>query len=89
MPVTSVNLAIVRYGSVEDVTAALNKYRQNVASGGTIPYQQVTEPVPLLEDGSVYEDAIRNPAKYPYKTIDFFESKPVSWSKWNLPKSRA
>ena len=53
-----------------------------------VPYNEMTEPLPL-NNGKIYLDAIKDPEKYPYKTINYFENKPGSWAKWNLPKGRA
>lgn len=72
-----------QFGSGDDAQKAKNADKENVS------YSEITEPMPLRKDGTLYLEAIKNPDLYPYETIDFFESKPVSWSKWNLPKSRA
>lgn len=85
------------YGSIDDVLLAKTAYANLNYNGNredwvrffdTLPYHEITEPLPL-KNGAVYTAAVSDPINYPYNTIQYFESKPASWSKWNLPKKRA
>lgn len=79
-----------RFGSIDDVIAAQIAYEGDSANekGKMIPYNEITEPMPLDEKGMLYLPAIENPQKYPYMNIRYFEYVPTSWAKWNLPKKR-
>lgn len=84
-----------KFGSINDVIAAKKAYSDKFADSekqsrfDMLPYQEITEPLPLTEDGRVYEQALIDPVNKPYLTVDYFETKPASWSQWNLPKKRA
>ena len=88
------------FGSIQDVLAAKRKYAE-VMSGGSdtssdayksaykeLPYDEMTEPLPLTPDGKVYVEAMTDPAKHPYNTIDHFKFQLVNFSQYNLPKKR-
>lgn len=87
------------YGNIDAVIAAKNNYRDIKAKDDTkekqqrrwdeLPYSEITEPLPLNTDGSIYIEAMKDPHKNPYNTIKYFETMPASWSQWNLPKKRA
>ena len=82
-----------KFGSIDDVVAAKIKYAdlwagsERASRFDSLPYNEVTEPLPL-SGGQVYEDALRDPAKKPIREIEYYEYKPGAWSRWNLPKTR-
>lgn len=82
------------YGNIDKAIEAKIQYAkkfpgaQYQAKFDELPCSEITEPLPLL-NGKVYIDAMKDPIKNPYKTVDYFETKPTSWAKWNLPKKRA
>lgn len=80
-----------RYGSLDDVINAINKYHEadGVEETDNIPYEEITEPMPLRKDGTLYEEALEDPALYPYNTIEIFDCEIGSWNAYNLPKKRA
>ena len=84
-----------KFGSIDDVIAAKLKYSNLFAASDKqsrfdmLPYQEITEPLPLTQDGKVDEQALIDPENNPYFKIPFFETKPASWSQWGLPKKRA
>lgn len=53
-----------------------------------LPYSEVTEPMPLRADGTLYEEALSYPAVYPYNVIKIFDTKISSWNSFDLPKRR-
>jgi hypothetical protein len=86
-----------RFGSIDDVIRAKTAYANMVSPGNAtewaknydlVPYNEITEPLPLI-NGKVYTNAIKDPVKYPYGYIPYFETKPGSWNKYNLPQKRA
>jgi hypothetical protein len=84
-----------KFGSIDDVIAAKNAYANNFPDSekqsrfDMLPYQEITEPLPLTVDGKVYEQALVDPKNNPYLVVPYFETKPANWSQWNLPKKRA
>lgn len=84
-----------KFGSINDVIAAKKAYSDKFADSekqsrfDMLPYQEITEPLPLTEDGKVDEKALIDPENNPYLVVPYFETKPASWSQWNLPKKRA
>lgn len=85
------------FGSIDDVIRAKTSYADMVSPGNAtewaknydlVPYNEITEPLPLI-NGKVYTNAIKDPLTYPYGYIPYFETKPGSWNKYNLPKKRA
>lgn len=84
-----------KFGSIDDVIAAKKAYSDKFADSekqsrfDMLPYQEITEPLPLTEDGRVYEQALIDPENNEYNVVAYFETKPASWSQWNLPKKRA
>ena len=70
---------------------AINKYHEadGVEETDNIPYEEITEPMPLRKDGTLYEEALEDPALYPYNTIEIFDCEIGSWNAYNLPKKRA
>lgn len=84
-----------KFGSIDDVIAAKFSYSKLFADSekqsrfDMLPYQEITEPLPLLPDGTVYEQALIDPENNQYYVVSYFETKPASWSQWNLPRKRA
>jgi hypothetical protein len=84
-----------KFGSINDVIAAKKAYSDKFADSekqsrfDMLPYQEITEPLPLTADGKVDEKALIDPENNPYLVVPYFETKPASWSQWNLPKKRA
>lgn len=84
-----------KFGSIDDVIAAKFSYAKLFADSekqsrfDMLPYQEITEPLPLLPDGTVYEQALIDPENNSYYVVSYFETKPASWSQWNLPRKRA
>lgn len=96
-PDPQANLAIPpQYGSIAHVVQAKKSYADKTHSDAnsyaqqfdSLPYSEITEPLPL-KNGAVYTAAIKDPVNNPYGTIDYFETKPASWAKWDLPRKRA
>ena len=79
-----------RFGSIDDVIAAQIAYEKGGKNEKkiTIPYSEITEPMPLTDDGFLYQEAITNPTKTPYIELVYYEYPPSSWAGWNLPKKR-
>lgn len=84
-----------KFGSIDDVIAAKKAYSDKFADNekqsrfDMLPYQEITEPLPLTKDGKVDENALIDPENNPYLVVPYFETKPASWAQWNLPKKRA
>ena len=72
----------VVYGPMENLIAQRQKW---TGEEKDFPWEEVTEPMPL-DNGKVHLSAIRG--DMPYNTIDGFDSRPASWSKFNLPTKR-
>lgn len=82
-----------KYGSINDVIAARDAYEKIGGEWLKLPYEEVTEPMPLNEDGTIFEDAIlgvdNNLAELPeYRRLKFYDTKAVSWKGYNLPAKR-
>lgn len=54
-----------------------------------LPYERVTEPMPLRADGTLYEEAIKDPVTNRYLVVKIYDSKIASWNSYNLPRKRA
>lgn len=84
-----------KFGSINDVIAAKTAYSKLFATSeqpsrfDMLPYQEITEPLPLLPDGTVHEQALIDPENNPYYAVEYFATQPASWAQWNLPKKRA
>lgn len=82
------------FGSIKSVIEAKNRYAKKFSEDekqkkwDELPYQEVTEPLPL-NNGQLYADAMKDPVANPYKEIVLYERMPESWSKWNLPSKRS
>ena len=76
--------APVIYGSIDELTIQRSKWdKSDIAN---FPYEEITEPMPL-KDGKLYLEAIKSP-DVPYGKITGFDSRPASWSQFDLPKRR-
>lgn len=80
-----------KFGSIDDVIAAQKAYWQASGADKTerIPYEEITEPMPLRPDGTLYEEALENPLLYPYNEIEIYDCNIGSWEEYNLPKKEA
>lgn len=76
------------FGSIADVIQARRTYADNGGNFSDLPYNEVSEPLPLTQDGKVYLDAIMNPAENRYLEWRFREYPEVSWAVLDLPKER-
>ena len=78
-----------KFGNIDAVINAMKEYW--AATGGTdrIPYEEVTEPMPLRADGTIYEEALENPSLYPYREIELYDCEIGSWNAYNLPREEA
>lgn len=79
------------YGDDYDVSKEtdlnkINLYRQ---AWDELPYEEVTEPMPLREDGTLFEEAIKDPIENPYREIRLYDTVIGSWNAFDLPKKRA
>lgn len=76
-----------KYGSIDDVMKAQKEYMDKTGETSTrIPYEEITEPMPLDEDGGLDENAIKNPSRDNWSTIRMFDCAIGSWNAFNLPK---
>lgn len=86
-----------KYGTITDVIVAKGKYAGNVGSSDDInkkteywskwqelPFDEMTEPMPLTADGKLDEVAM---AQGNYREIKLSEYKAVSWSSYGFPKA--
>lgn len=62
-------------------------YRVN--AWNDLPFEEVTEPMPLRDDGTLYEEALSDPVTYPYKIKSIYEYVIGSWNEFDLPDKRA
>ena len=86
------------FGSLQDVVKAKHTYALLVSKGvqndayyqayNSLPWEEVTEPLPLALDGTIYTAAMENPDTNKYLTIDLFETDYGSFSQYSLPKTR-
>lgn len=80
-----VKTAKVIYGSIDELTIQRSKWdKSDIAN---FPYEEITEPMPL-NDGKLYLEAMNAQGDVPYGKITGFDSRPASWSKFDLPKRR-
>nr|DAU43653.1 MAG TPA: hypothetical protein [Caudoviricetes sp.] len=54
-----------------------------------LPYEEVTEPMPLREDGTLFTEALEDPVKNPYLILKIYDAQMGSWNAFNLPRKRA
>ena len=86
------------YGSIRDVAKAKHEYASKISGGQKndkyyqayqeLPWEEVTEPLPLRLDGTVYEEAMRDPEANPYYTVALFDTILGSFSQFGFPKNR-
>ncbi len=72
------------YGSLEDLIAARKAFLDSSkeATSSMFPYEEITEPMPLNEDGTLDLDALISKR---YKTVSGYMKKGESWTRYNLP----
>lgn len=81
------------FGSIDDVILAKQRYANLFPTSqykqrfDELPYHEMTEPVPLMANGSVDVGALTG--LNPYETKSYFETKPRSWKSLNFPEDRA
>lgn len=91
-----------KFGAIENVIAAKNAYAKLFGSRNDadpekktaywqawqeLPYDEMTEVLPL-KDGKIYEEAMRDPVKYPYKEITGTTYQVGRFQQFNLPERR-
>ena len=76
--------AMELYGSLEDLIAARKAFLDSSkeATSSMFPYEEITEPMPLNEDGTLDLDALTSKR---YKTVSGYMKKGESWTRYNLP----
>lgn len=79
------------YGDNYDITketdpGKINLYKQ---AWDELPYEEVTEPMPLREDGTLFEEAIKDPVQNPYRVLKNYDATIGSWNAFDLPRERA
>jgi hypothetical protein len=86
------------YGSLMDVAKAKHEYAKLV-SGGTkndtyyqaykeLPWEEVTDPLPLRLDGTVYEEAMTDPDNNQYYVVALYDSLLGNLGQYGFPKKR-
>ena len=78
-----------RFGSIDDVISAMRTYWAATGTSDKIPYEEITEPMPLRTNGTLYEEALASPMLYQYNTKKFYAELPYAWNQYNLPSERA
>ena len=78
-----------KFGNIESVIKAMNDYWTVTGGKEKIPYEEVTEPIPLRDDGTIYTEALENPKLYPYREIELYDCEIGSWNAYNLPREVA
>lgn len=86
------------FGSINHVVAAKHVYASAVnpkSKDATywnawkeLPYEEMKEPMPLNADGTLNLQAIANPDKATYYTLEYTTLNIGDWSGYNLPKTR-
>ena len=83
------------FGSIDDVIKAKNTYANLFSMSerqqrwDSLPYEEITEPMPLRSDGTLYAEALADPINYPYLQIKIYDAKISSWNSFDLPRDRA
>ena len=86
--------AETKFGPVEDVIRARAKFLKSAGEDNEsearnwFPFEEFTEQLPLLMDGTLDEEAIKDPVNNPYTMLAGFTRKGRSWSVYNLPRER-
>lgn len=70
-------------------TATMDDWGKFNSLKDQVSYQEVTEPMPLRADGTLYEEAIKDPVTNRYLVVKIYDSKIASWNSYDLPKKRA
>lgn len=81
---------IPKFGSIKQAMAykkAWEKKYEGQKDAPSFSWTEITEPLPL-KNGEIYYEAM-NKTKNVYNTIELYESLPVSWNKYDLPRKRA
>lgn len=84
------------YGGIANVIAAKEEYAKKISGGNTrsdkwkqafneLPYEEVTEPLPLKASGEIYIEAMIDPLENPYNTVDGFEYELADFDQFNIP----
>lgn len=84
------------FGSLEDMIAQRTKLLSSITDESQrnsvrldFPYEEITEPVPLKMDGTIYDKALKDAGNNQgYLEICGFAKKGKSWAEFNLPKTR-
>lgn len=86
------------YGSLDMVAQAKHKYALIVSGGAKddkyrqayneLPWEEVTEPLPLRLDGTVYEEAMSDPDNNEYYVVAMFDTMLGDFSQYGFPKKR-
>ena len=85
------------FGSINHVVAAKHVYATAVTktmdatywnAWKELPYEEMKEPMPLNADGTLNLQAIANPDKATYYTLEYTTLNIGDWSGYNLPKTR-
>ena len=80
--------AKIKFGSLAQMIAQRQKFIKNGGQGNDFPYEEFTEEMPFKKDGTLYTDALLEPAKHEYLQIGGFLREGQSWAKYNLPDKR-
>lgn len=86
-------------GSLDMVIQAKHTYAQLYSSSATsvdyqrawdeLPFNEITEKLPLRADGTVFVEAMKDPIKYPYHKKRWVDCEIVDWARYNLPSKRS
>lgn len=86
------------YGSIRDVAKAKHTYGKAVSGGAQndqywqaykeLPWEEVTEPLPLDLSGRIYTDAMIDPVKNEYYVVALFDTEVGSFSQYSFPRKR-
>lgn len=87
-----------KFGSIRDVAKAKHDYAILVSGGAKnddyykayneLPWEEVTEPLPLRQDGTVYTEAMEDPDNNEYYVLPLFDTIIGSFSQFGFPKKR-
>ena len=86
------------YGSIRDVAKAKHDYALKVSGGAKndkyyqaykeLPWEEVTEPLPLRLDGSVYTEAMTAPENNEYYVVALYDTMLGNFSQYGFPTKR-
>lgn len=86
------------FGSIRDVSKAKHQYAVIVAGAAKndayykaykeLPWEEVTESLPLDLDGCVYLAALKDPVNYPYYVVDLFDTDLGDLKQYSFPSKR-